>query len=193
MKSKKKKKKKDPQFLLLFSYSTKLDRPTIHIHELFELLYDLWQICAKWLVYYFLYQVDFSALLKWRPGHVPHPPPSVKFICTYVVTYRFYVDCIQKIFFKLLNISNHHVTECRCDLLYMCWCWWSTHQQVPLSICVDWWEHPGNGGRVSYSSGTGMQTGESNTAEISWSDIYFTCNVNIQCTVFVCFYKHPLF
>ena len=33
-------------------------------------------MCTKWLVYYSLNQVDFSAHLKWRPGHVPplnHP------------------------------------------------------------------------------------------------------------------------
>ena len=40
----------------------------------FELLYDLLQKYAKWLVYIFSYQVDFSAPPKVTPG-VRVPPP----------------------------------------------------------------------------------------------------------------------
>ncbi len=53
-----------------------------------------------------------------------------------------------------------HSTECWCNLLYLCGSWRSTHQQVPLSGCADWREHPGNGSRMSYPRCTGMQTGE---------------------------------
>ena len=41
----------------------------------FSVLYDLWHICAKWLVYYFLYQVDFTAPMKFTRGTCPPAPP----------------------------------------------------------------------------------------------------------------------
>ena len=75
-KSEKQKKKKRvlcSPGLFLFSHfytSTKIYLYT-HFINSFELLYVLWQICAKWLewlVYYFFYQVDFSAPPKVAPG-----------------------------------------------------------------------------------------------------------------------------
>ena len=43
-----------------------------------ELLSDLWPICTKWLVYFFLYRDDFNTpTLKWPLGVLPFPPSYV--------------------------------------------------------------------------------------------------------------------
>ena len=71
----------DPKQIQVIFKSEKQKKSSIHFHtstKLYILNFSMISddiICAKWLIYYFLCQVDFSAALKWRPGTVPPCPP----------------------------------------------------------------------------------------------------------------------
>ena len=69
---KRKKRKRGHQFLLSAKLYT-------HFINYFKLFYDFRQIRAEWLVYYLLYQVNFSTPLKWHPGHMPPKLASLRY------------------------------------------------------------------------------------------------------------------